>query len=59
MFVCLVVLQSPINIKPGDTVEANFWRCSDPRKVWYEWNVTAPELVSIHNSAGRSSDMLL
>ncbi|KAK2446129.1 protein arginine N-methyltransferase 1.5 [Trifolium repens] len=47
-------LRTPICVKPGSTLEVNFWRCCGPKKVWYEWCVTSPSESPIHNSNGRS-----
>ncbi|XP_048449876.1 protein arginine N-methyltransferase 5, partial [Rhincodon typus] len=44
----------PIPVKAGETVCARFWRCANPKKVWYEWAVTSPECSAIHNPTGRS-----
>lgn len=43
----------PLQIKKGDDIVVNFWRCVASHKVWYEWNLTAPRLTHIHNAKGR------
>lgn len=46
-------------VKAGETIEANFWRCVSTRKVWYEWSVTKPNNTHIHNFGGRSFPILM
>ncbi|XP_072885163.1 protein arginine N-methyltransferase 5-like [Hemitrygon akajei] len=53
-FPILFPLKQPIPVKAGETVCARFWRCANPKKVWYEWAVTSPECSAIHNPTGRS-----
>ncbi|XP_019415724.1 PREDICTED: protein arginine N-methyltransferase 1.5-like [Lupinus angustifolius] len=53
-FAIFFPLRSPIYVGPGSTLEVNFWRCSGPKKVWYEWCVTSPTPSPIHNTNGRS-----
>uniref|UniRef100_A0A336K664 Protein arginine N-methyltransferase n=1 Tax=Culicoides sonorensis TaxID=179676 RepID=A0A336K664_CULSO len=47
-------LTEPQQIKGGEIIEANFWRCSSPFKVWYEWSVSKPNKTHIHNLRGDS-----
>jgi len=54
-------IRTPMYVDEGDEIVVDFWRCSDPRKVWYEWMVTVckPGFPTgnqspIHNPAGRS-----
>jgi protein arginine N-methyltransferase 5 len=30
---------APVYLQQGMEVEIHFWRCTDARKVWYEWSV--------------------
>uniref|UniRef100_UPI00398E339B protein arginine N-methyltransferase 5 n=1 Tax=Pristiophorus japonicus TaxID=55135 RepID=UPI00398E339B len=53
-FPILFPLKQPIGVKAEETVCVRFWRCASPKKVWYEWAVTAPECSAIHNPTGRS-----
>ncbi|XP_055595784.1 protein arginine N-methyltransferase 5 [Uranotaenia lowii] len=46
-------LTEPIQVKRGQEIVVNFWRCVAAHKVWYEWNVTAPRQTHIHNVQGR------
>ncbi|KAI9340275.1 PRMT5 arginine-N-methyltransferase-domain-containing protein [Obelidium mucronatum] len=57
-------IQTPIHLRRGMSVDILFWRCTDERKVWYEWCVipvdaNGHEVVGgaslIHNVGGRSS----
>ncbi|OWK09480.1 PRMT5 [Cervus elaphus hippelaphus] len=42
------------DITLSQTICVRFWRCSNSKKVWYEWAVTAPVCSAIHNPTGRS-----
>ncbi|XP_053695032.1 protein arginine N-methyltransferase 5 [Sabethes cyaneus] len=46
-------LFEPMQIRKGEEIVINFWRCVASHKVWYEWNVTAPRQTHIHNVQGR------
>jgi len=47
-------LRTPVLIKTGQTLKSHWWRCSNEKKVWYEWAVTAPTPQPVHNPGGRS-----
>jgi len=47
-------IREPIQIKRGDKIKIHFWRCSNKHNVWYEWSVSSPVPVPIHNVNGRS-----
>eukprot|EP00931_Biecheleriopsis_adriatica_P047067 TRINITY_DN27105_c0_g1_i1.p1 TRINITY_DN27105_c0_g1~~TRINITY_DN27105_c0_g1_i1.p1 ORF type:complete len:612 (+),score=103.58 TRINITY_DN27105_c0_g1_i1:109-1944(+) len=47
-------LRSPVVLKQGEKLRSHWWRCSNDRKVWYEWAVTEPTAQPIHNPGGRS-----
>lgn len=47
-------LRTPIYLPSGSSIEAHFWRCCGPTKVWYEWCVSEPSPSPIHNPNGRS-----
>ncbi|KAI5061937.1 hypothetical protein GOP47_0022476 [Adiantum capillus-veneris] len=53
-FAIFFPLRQPVYVPVGSVMEAHFWRCVGPTKVWYEWAVTAPSVSPIHNSNGRS-----
>uniref|UniRef100_A0A8D8CZL7 Protein arginine N-methyltransferase n=2 Tax=Culex pipiens TaxID=7175 RepID=A0A8D8CZL7_CULPI len=46
-------MTEPVQIRRGDEIRVNFWRCVASHKVWYEWNMTAPRQSHIHNVQGR------
>lgn len=48
-------IKEPIQLKAGDEIVVHFWRRCDSKKVWYEWCLSKPVPVSIHNTTGRSS----
>lgn len=45
-------LAEPQQLKAGDVIEINFWRCESNKQVWYEWNTTSPKISHIHNFKG-------
>ncbi|KAM9510382.1 protein arginine N-methyltransferase 5 [Guaruba guarouba] len=47
-------IKQPLPIRAGEDITVAFWRCSTPKKVWYEWAVTAPAPSALHNPGGRS-----
>ncbi|XP_075525629.1 protein arginine N-methyltransferase 5 isoform X3 [Dermacentor variabilis] len=47
-------IKEPIRLQKGAILEVHFWRCVTPRKVWYEWLVSEPEVGTVHNPCGRS-----
>ncbi|KYQ48785.1 Protein arginine N-methyltransferase 5 [Trachymyrmex zeteki] len=48
-------LKEPVQLKAGDEIVVHFWRRCGSKKVWYEWCLSKPVPVSIHNTTGRSS----
>jgi len=47
-------LKEPVYIPAESTIEIHFWRNCNRVKVWYEWTLTSPTHVPIHNPNGRS-----
>ncbi|XP_014261585.1 protein arginine N-methyltransferase 5 [Cimex lectularius] len=47
-------LKEPVKLKKGDELEVHFWRLCDKKSVWYEWSITKPVIVPVHNPNGRS-----
>ncbi|XP_032666884.1 protein arginine N-methyltransferase 5 isoform X1 [Odontomachus brunneus] len=47
-------LKEPVYLKAEDQLVAHFWRKCSSKKVWYEWCISKPIPVSIHNPGGRS-----
>ncbi|XP_023939076.2 protein arginine N-methyltransferase 5 [Bicyclus anynana] len=59
-FPVFIPIKTPLRVKKGETIKATFWRCRNPRKVWYEWIVEVGiRATPMHNNNGRSSEMLL
>ncbi|XP_069940750.1 protein arginine N-methyltransferase 5 isoform X1 [Cherax quadricarinatus] len=53
-FPILFPLREPVPVRMGDIMEVHFWRCATKKNVWYEWCVTSPQIISIHNPNGRA-----
>ncbi|VVC27139.1 Protein arginine N-methyltransferase PRMT5,Protein arginine N-methyltransferase,PRMT5 arginine- [Cinara cedri] len=49
----------PMVLHKDEELQINFWRCSDKRKVWYEWCVTKPYQGVMHNTNGEMYFMSL
>merc|ERR1712232_139479 len=47
-------LKTPVVLKQGEKLKSHWWRCSDDRKVWYEWAVSDPVTQPVMNPGGRS-----
>ncbi|XP_045761117.1 protein arginine N-methyltransferase 5 [Maniola jurtina] len=59
-FPIFIPIKTPLRVQKGDKIKATFWRCMNPRKVWYEWIVeVGNKTTPLHNQNGRSSEMLL
>lgn len=50
----LLILKEPQYVTAGSTVACHFWRKCTPKKVWYEWCMSRPAPVPLHNPGGRS-----
>ncbi|KAL1117457.1 hypothetical protein AAG570_004783 [Ranatra chinensis] len=50
-------IKEPIRLKKGDEMEVHFWRLANKKKVWYEWCVSSPVQVPVHNLNGKSSSI--
>lgn len=48
------MFQEPVQLKAGDKIELHFWRAVSKTNVWYEWTITKPVPLHIHNPNGRS-----
>jgi type II protein arginine methyltransferase len=46
---------SPFKVKKNSNVVFNFSRNFDHQKVWYEWSISEPVVLPVHNTNGRSS----
>lgn len=58
-FSMFIPIANPVQVKKDQQIDVNFWRCVGPRKVWYEWSLTAPITTHIHNAKGRACDILM
>mmetsp|Transcript_47673 Transcript_47673/g.123066 ORF Transcript_47673/g.123066 Transcript_47673/m.123066 type:complete len:616 (-) Transcript_47673:65-1912(-) len=47
-------LRTPVLIRAGQKLKSHWWRCSNEKKVWYEWTVSEPTPQPVHNPGGRS-----
>ncbi|KAF4522873.1 hypothetical protein B566_EDAN012808 [Ephemera danica] len=47
-------IKEPVHLRAGDELCVHFWRVCSSKSVWYEWCVSSPVPVSVHNPAGRS-----
>jgi len=47
-------LRVPVHIREGQRLKSHWWRCHNDRKVWYEWAVSEPSPLPLHNPSGRS-----
>lgn len=50
-------LKEPVHVNKGDTIEVHFWRRCSPKNIWYEWSISKPRPLTIHNPNGRSYNM--
>ncbi|CAH0383631.1 unnamed protein product [Bemisia tabaci] len=44
----------PIQLKPSDELVVHFWRLLNKKNVWFEWTISKPVPLPIHNPNGRS-----
>jgi len=47
-------IRNPLFLPANSELVCDFWRLTDGKKVWYEWTISQPQAVPIHNSNGRS-----
>jgi type II protein arginine methyltransferase len=47
-------IRTPVDIAADTTLQVEMWRVSDSKHTWYEWSVSEPVSMPIHNSNGRS-----
>lgn len=47
-------LKEPVQVKKTDKLKLHFWRNVTPNHVWYEWALSHPVAVPVHNPNGRS-----
>lgn len=58
-FSMFIPIATPVQVRIDQEIEMNIWRCVGPRKVWYEWSLSAPIITHIHNQKGRTCDILM
>ncbi|XP_012285156.1 protein arginine N-methyltransferase 5 [Orussus abietinus] len=44
----------PVQVKEGDEIDVHFWRRCSTKNVWYEWCISKPKPLAMHNPNGRS-----
>lgn len=54
-----IPIKSPVTLKKGEHLKLHFWRLSNNLKVWYEWSISEPIAIPIHNPNARSYSMQL
>ncbi|KAK6638504.1 hypothetical protein RUM43_006771 [Polyplax serrata] len=47
-------ISEPVQLKASGKIELHFWRAVSKTNVWYEWTITKPIPLHIHNPNGRS-----
>ena len=47
-------IKAPVKLKKDDEVALHFWRVNNAKQVWYEWTISSPVALPIHNPNGRS-----
>jgi len=56
-FPILFPLKDTIQLKKNDNLKLHFWRNVTKTHVWYEWAVSDPVSVPVHNPNGRSYEI--
>jgi len=56
-FPILFPLREPVQLKKDDEVVLHFWRNVSTKHVWYEWALSSPTTVAVHNPNGRSYEI--
>lgn len=54
-----IPIKSSMKLKKDEQLKLHFWRLSNSSKVWYEWSVSEPSAIPIHNPNARSYSMYL
>uniref|UniRef100_A0A1B6CEQ6 Protein arginine N-methyltransferase n=1 Tax=Clastoptera arizonana TaxID=38151 RepID=A0A1B6CEQ6_9HEMI len=47
-------IKEPVHLLAGQELVVHFWRLVSKQNVWYEWTVSQPVPLAIHNPNGRS-----
>ena len=56
-FPILFPLREPVQLKADDEIVLHFWRNVSAKHVWYEWALSSPTTVAVHNPNGRSYEI--
>ena len=56
-FPILFPLREPVQLKMDDEIVLHFWRNVSTKHVWYEWALSSPTTVAVHNPNGRSYEI--
>merc|ERR1719188_1913685 len=56
-FPILFPLKDPVQMKQKEKLKLHFWRNVSKSHVWYEWAVSEPVAVPVHNPNGRSYEI--
>lgn len=54
-----IPIKSSVTLKKDEQLKVHFWRLSDASKVWYEWSISKPNSMPVHNPNARSYSMQL
>jgi len=47
-------IRTPVYLPENSKLTLHMWRLTDGKKVWYEWSISEPISVPIHNPNGKS-----
>lgn len=53
-FPLYIPVSRPVSLQTGCKIRAHIWRCVGDHDVWYEWTISEPVPLPIHNINGRS-----
>lgn len=54
-----IPIKSSVTLKKDEQLKVHFWRLSDASKIWYEWSISKPYAIPVHNPNARSYSMQL
>jgi protein arginine N-methyltransferase 5 len=54
-----IPIKSSMILKKDEQLKLHFWRLSNTSKVWYEWSISEPSAIPVHNPNARSYSMQL
>lgn len=54
-----IPIKTSLTLKKDEQLKVHFWRLSDASKVWYEWSISEPNAMPVHNPNARSYSMQL